>query len=83
MNGEKNARRLREYERIIDSLPADQQARLRDLLEETKERHVQIGASIARAMAAVDDWRLAQKYRLFDHEARVREADDPEDRNGR
>lgn len=82
MAGEDYTRRLQEYERIIESLPEDQQARLRGLLEETKQRHVQIGVSVGRALRALDDWRLEQKYQLFDREARFREAREEKGGNG-
>ena len=58
----------------IDMLPEQQRAPLQEMVEETRRRHQQIGVSIAAAREALDDWRLIQKYLLFDAEARAREA---------
>ena len=58
----------------IDMLPEDQRAPLRHMVEDTRRRHQQIGISIAAAREALDDWRLIQKYLLFDAEARARES---------
>jgi phosphoglycerate-specific signal transduction histidine kinase len=66
--------KLAELETQIDSLPAEQQAHLKAMLEETRCRHQEIRQSIAAATDALDDWRIAMKYRIFDAEARLREA---------
>jgi hypothetical protein len=66
--------KLAELETQIGSMPAELQARLKLLLEETRRRHLEIRQSIAAASDALDDWRIAMKYRIFDAEARLREA---------
>ncbi len=60
----------------IDTLPADQREAVLDLLAETRQRHDQIRRCAERARAALDDWRIAQKYRIFDAECRLRERAD-------
>ncbi len=65
--------RLKELNAQIDQLPADQQPRLRILAEETLARYRTNKANIDQARAALDDWRLRAKYKLFDTEAGVRE----------
>ena len=66
--------RLAELEARIAALPADQRAALAPLLAETKTRHAQIKRATAAARDALDDWRIAMKYMVFDWEARLREA---------
>jgi phosphoglycerate-specific signal transduction histidine kinase len=66
--------KLTELETRINSLPADQQAQLKALLDETRRRHSDIRRSVSAAQDALDDWRLAMKYMIFDAEARLREA---------
>ncbi len=65
--------RMAEIEARIAALPEAEQARLRDLVEETRRRHENIRASTAAALNALDDWRIAMKYLIFDLEARARE----------
>ncbi len=57
----------------LDELPADKREHIQKLVEETRLRHEDIKSSLQRAIHALDDWRLLQKYRLFDLEARQRE----------
>ncbi|MCP4249765.1 MAG: hypothetical protein GY778_22205 [bacterium] len=57
----------------IDTLPAAQREPLLDLVAETRQRHDQIRRSTERAQADLDDWRIAQKYQIFDAECRERE----------
>lgn len=66
--------RLAEIEAEIEVLPGTQQARLRDLLAETKLRHLQIRQAADAALDALQDWRIAMKYLIFDREATMREA---------
>ena len=66
--------RLRELLRKVEQLPETQRATLLDLAEETRQRDQAIRNSAARARDALDDWRLIPKYRVFDAEARIREA---------
>ena len=60
----------------IDTLPESRRGPLLELAEATRRRHQQIRASMRLARAALDDWRLLHKYRLFDREARLRETRD-------
>lgn len=60
-------------QRCLDELPADKREPIQQLVEETRSRHEDIKSSLQRAIHALDDWRLLQKYQLFDLEARQRE----------
>jgi hypothetical protein len=73
---------LREIIAKINTLPEPQRAPLMALVEEARQRHAQIKDATARAREALDDWRLIQKYILFDHEARQREARANQDSSG-
>ena len=64
---------LRELSDCIEALPEDQRGPLLALLEETRRRHQLIRQATDHARHALDDWRLLQKYLIFDHEARQRE----------
>ena len=55
-------------------LPAGVRAMLVGRVEETRQRHVQVAADMARAREALDDWRIVQKYMVFDAAASAREA---------
>ena len=66
--------RIAELETRITALPADQQAQLKGLIEETRQRYSDIRRSVSSARDALDDWRIAMKYLIFDQEARLREA---------
>ena len=57
----------------LDGLPEPKREELKKLVEQTRRRHEQIKQSLQSALSALDDWRLAQKYRLFDQEAHRRE----------
>lgn len=57
----------------LNGLPEPKREELKKLVEETRRRHDQIIQSLQSALHSLDDWRLAQKYRLFDQEARRRE----------
>jgi len=59
--------------KALDELPELKKEELKRLIDETRKRHDHIKISIEEALAAVDDWRLIQKYYLFDREARNRE----------
>jgi len=70
---------------MINELPPDQRDPLLDLVTETRARHRRIQASVKHVMDALDDWRLIQKYKVFDQEARRRELGaecEPEDVDG-
>jgi phosphoglycerate-specific signal transduction histidine kinase len=73
MTGETFREEFDELESRIATLPSDQQATLRPLLQETRERHLQIEQAITAAKDTLDDWRIAMKYLIFDIEARRRE----------
>lgn len=74
MNNTTYDAKLAELEAKIAALPADQQALLAPLLAETQHRHVEIKKNVAAARDALDDWRIAMKYMVFDLEAQAREA---------
>ena len=57
----------------LHELPEPKREELKKLVEQTRRRHKQIKQSLQSALSALDDWRLSQKYRLFDIEARRRE----------
>lgn len=65
---------LRELSDRIEALPEDRRGALLALLEETRHRQQLIRQATEHAGHALDDWRLIQKYLIFDHEARQREA---------
>ncbi len=60
----------------IGTLPSPERTRLIELIEETRRRHRDIQTQARRSLTALDDWRLAQKYLIFDYEARLRETRD-------
>ena len=66
--------RLAELEAQIAEMSEKQQAELQPVLEETRQRHGRIRQCSAAARSALADWRIAMKYRIFDLEARLREA---------
>lgn len=65
---------IQETMATIQTLPAERRIPLLKLVAETRERHEQIREYAKRAQEAVDDWRLIQKYMIFDAEASAREA---------
>lgn len=67
---------------VIDSLPEAERAKLKGLVQETRERHAQVEEDITRAYDLVDDWRLSAKWRVFNAEARQREAQIPREDSG-
>ncbi len=73
LRGELNAR-LAEIASVIDRLPEAERAKLQGLVHETRGRHSETEQKITRAYARLDDWRMRAKYRVFDAEARQREA---------
>ena len=69
--------------REIRNLPAAQHDRLMALVAEAQLRQQELSRSLHCALDALDDWRLYEKYRLFDEECRIREAQDvPEEVTG-
>lgn len=59
--------------KAMDELPEPKKKELKKLVEETRLRHDHIQQSLSKALTALDDWRVYQKYRLFDREAKNRE----------
>ena len=59
---------------LLEDLPSERREDLSELIEETRRRFEEVTQSIGRAREALDDWRLVQKYLLFDREASQREA---------
>jgi hypothetical protein len=57
----------------INKLPDSQRERLLELVHATRERQQMLDRSLREALDALDDWRICQKYFLFDMEARQRE----------
>lgn len=74
MTREEFETRLREISAVIDELPEADRARLHGLLAETRRRYLDTNEALDRARSALDDWRVMAKYRLFDFEASMREA---------
>jgi len=74
MTEEKFEQHLQELLSKIETLPESQRAPLLEMVEETRSRHRVIREATTRALSALDDWRLILKYRIFDAEARQREA---------
>jgi len=67
--------------RAINDLPEGKRSQLMELVNETRDHQQTVDVSLREALDAIDDWRLYQKYMLFDMEARQRELADniPED----
>ena len=65
--------KLAELRARIDALPAERRADFLPLLQETRRRHHELTETMSRAYAALDDWRIALKYALFNSEAIQRE----------
>ncbi|MCK4658862.1 MAG: hypothetical protein KAV82_05010 [Phycisphaerae bacterium] len=67
----------------IETLPESRRGALLEMAEEARARYQQIGKTTARAREALEDWRLVQKYRIFDAEASLREAQAKHDNTDR
>jgi hypothetical protein len=65
---------LAELQAKIDVLPEAYRCRLNQLVAHAKQRFAAINKNKTKARTALDDWRLAMKYLIFDREARVRES---------
>lgn len=57
----------------INTLPSDQQGKLKDLASETKGRHEQMRRTISELQDSLDYLRVSVKYLVFDLEATRRE----------
>ena len=66
-------KRVQELTAVISTLPADKREALLQMVEETRQRQQDTTANLERARDALDDWRVIQKYRIFDAEASFRE----------
>lgn len=64
---------LRELRSRIDALPVERRAPLIQLMQETVARQREIEQAKSDALDALDDWRIALKYAVFDAEATRRE----------
>ena len=73
MNDETFYEKLEEARTKIDALPEEDRTRLSTLLDETKDRHSQIKSGMQRLRHALDDWRVHNRYLVFDLEATKRE----------
>ncbi len=65
---------VRQCQELMQTLPEEKRKELESLLDETRHRHHSNKLAFQRALDTLDDWRLLQKYRVFDREARLREA---------
>lgn len=66
-------KRLAELVAVIETLPEGERDRLRQLANQTKDRHEQIKKSVGAIQDSIDFLRLGIKYMLFDLEATRRE----------
>ena len=73
MTDETFTAKLTELLASLRSLPDHQRRALQPLVEQTRQRQADLQANREQALAALDDWRLALKYALFDREATHRE----------
>jgi hypothetical protein len=73
MNEADFQKRLAELVAVIETLPEGERDRLRQLAQETKDRHDQIKKSVTAIQDSIDFLRLGIKYMLFDLEATRRE----------
>ncbi len=65
---------VRQCQELMQTLPEEKRKELESLLDETRHRQHKNKLAFQLAMDTLDDWRLLQKYRVFDREARLREA---------
>ncbi len=56
----------------IENLPETQRKAIMVMARHTRKRDQEIRTETARARDPLDGWRLIQKYRIFDAEARAR-----------
>ena len=73
MNDAEFNQKLANMMQQIDSLPPTEQARLRTLAEETKERQEKLKSTVSSLQESLDYLRLSIKYLVFDLEATRRE----------
>ncbi len=73
MNQKEFEEKLGELIEEIDRLPAERREHLQKLVEETRERHQKIRATVKGLQDSLDYLRLSVKYLVFDLEATRRE----------
>ena len=73
MNEQEFQTRLAELSEQIDTMPESERDRLRLLLDETRERHHRLRATVRSLQDSLDHLRLSVKYLVFDLEATRRE----------
>lgn len=74
MNAQMVEKSLEACRQRIELLPASQRKKLMTLYRESCDRHRQLVQDTTEALDALSEWRIWAKYRLFDLEARQREA---------
>jgi small-conductance mechanosensitive channel len=57
----------------IDGLPESEQPKLRELAEQTRDRHARMKQTLSDLQASLDHLRVTVKYLVFDLEATRRE----------
>lgn len=67
--------RMNELISKIDTLPAEERARLETLARETRSRHEKLRKTVGLLQDSLDQLRLSVKYLVFDLEATRREND--------
>jgi len=73
MNDREFQTKLGELMAMIDTAPETDRARLRELADETKNRHERMRKTVAQLQESLDYLRLSVKYLVFDLEATRRE----------
>jgi len=73
MNDQEFNIRLGEIEDQIDGLPDVDRERLHRLVDETRQRHDRLKATVNQLQESLDHLRLSVKYLVFDLEATRRE----------
>ncbi|MBX3353276.1 MAG: hypothetical protein KF684_10110 [Phycisphaeraceae bacterium] len=73
MNDRDFQSKLGELMTLIEAAPEHERQRLRDLADETKNRHERMRKTVAQLQESLDYLRLSVKYLVFDLEATRRE----------
>jgi len=73
MNEQEFQQKLGELLNQIDELPTDKQAAIRDLADQSRNRHDKLKKSVKELQDSLDYLRLSIKYLVFDLEATRRE----------
>lgn len=73
MNDRDFQSKLGELMTLIEAAPENERQRLRDLADETKNRHERMRKTVAQLQESLDYLRLSVKYLVFDLEATRRE----------